>query len=358
MELRISIQVFLCRVVLACVIVTGTVNVAVASHTDDQFIAGYATAILEREFHLSGATVRVEDGVIILQSVDLVSVDRDEVIAALTAIHDVLRVEIREEAAPAAPGPVVQHILPAGKLFAPLLADPRWPHFSMAFHRYLGDRELENAGTVSFGETIIFFRDRLGSGQWEIGLQGAVFAVFDLDASSMDLINADYWVGIPVAYRSGNFSSLFRIFHQSSHLGDEFLLRNRVERVNLSYESLDLKLSYDLAQWLRIYGGGAYIFHREPSDLKPWSTQAGIELKSLSRFFDVLRPIAALDIKNWQEHDWSTDLSARAGVQIESWKMTRHKVQLMLEYFRGHSPHGQFYDRRIEYLGVGAHFYF
>jgi hypothetical protein len=38
--------------------------------------------------------------------------------------------------------------------------------------------------------------------------------------------------------------------------------------------------------------------------------------------------------------------------------MTRHKVQLMLEYFRGLSPHGQFYDRRIEYLGIGAHFYF
>ncbi|MDH4231293.1 MAG: hypothetical protein OEW04_04595, partial [Nitrospirota bacterium] len=60
MELRISIQVLLCRVILACVLVTGTVNVAVASHTDDQFIAGYATAVLEREFHISGATVRVE----------------------------------------------------------------------------------------------------------------------------------------------------------------------------------------------------------------------------------------------------------------------------------------------------------
>ncbi len=170
--------------------------------------------------------------------------------------------------------------------------------------------------------------------------------------------NADYWIGIPLSYRSGDFSGLFRIFHQSSHLGDEFLLRNRVERVNLSYESVDLKLSYDLTRWLRVYGGGGYIFHREPSDLKPWSTQAGIELKSTKRFLGVLRPIAAFDMKNWQEHRWSADISARAGVQIESWKMTRHKVQLMLEYFRGHSPHGQFYDSRIEYLGIGTHFYF
>lgn len=355
---HVSMQAFLWRFVVVCLIVIAAPGSAGAAHTDDRFIAGYATAVLERDFHLSGAIVRVENGVIILQAGDLAALDRDEVIAALTAIHDVLRVEIREGASPDAPGPVAQHILPAGKLFDPLLADPRWPHFSMAYHRYLRDRELRNAGTVSFGETVIFFRDRLGAGQWEVGLQGAVFAVFDLDASSMDLINADYWIGIPVSYRYGRFSSLFRVFHQSSHLGDEFLLRSRVERVNLSYESLDLKLSYDVARWLRIYGGGSYIFHREPSDLNPWSTQAGIELKSPSRFFGVLRPLAALDIKNWEEHNWSADLSARAGVQIESWKTTRHKVQFMLEYFKGHSPHGQFFDRSIEYLGVGAHFYF
>ena len=34
--------------------------------------------------------------------------------------------------------------------------------------------------------------------------------------------------------------------HQSSHVGDEFLLRNRLRnRVNLSYESFDLRLSYE-----------------------------------------------------------------------------------------------------------------
>jgi hypothetical protein len=44
-----------------------------------------------------------------------------------------------------------------------------------------------------------------------------------------------------------------RLFHQSSHLGDEFLLRNRVERINLSYESADLKLSYKFFALLRTF---------------------------------------------------------------------------------------------------------
>ncbi len=358
--MRLSFLSFCAHIVVALFIltVTGLVGTASAAHTDDIFIAGYASAILEREFHLSGVTVQVKDGVITLFEGDLDQVDRDAVIATLGTIHDVLRVVVREQPAQPVPGPVAQRILPAGRLFDPLIADPRWPHFSMAFHRYSGNQNLRSVGAVSFGETLIFFRNNTAHGQWEFGLQGAVFAVFDLEAESMDLINADYWIGIPVSYRTGNFSALFRLFHQSSHLGDEFILGSRPERVNLSYESLDLKFSYDLSGWLRCYGGGAFMFHREPADLKPWSTQMGIEVKSTSKFLGVLRPIGAIDIKNWEEHGWNADVSARLGVQIESWKFSRHRMQLMFEYFMGHSPNGQFYNQRIEYFGLGTHFYF
>jgi len=30
----------------------------------------------------------------------------------------------------------------------------------------------------------------------------------------------------------------------------------------------------------------------------------------------------------------------------------------LLEYFRGHSPNGQFYREKIDYLGLGMHFHF
>jgi hypothetical protein len=43
-----------------------------------------------------------------------------------------------------------------------------------------------------------------------------------------------------------------RVLHQSSHLGDEFLLRNRTTRINLSYEALDLLLSYETEFGLRL----------------------------------------------------------------------------------------------------------
>jgi hypothetical protein len=176
----------------------------------------------------------------------------------------------------------------------------------------------------------------------------------------MDLINADYLVGIPLTTRKGNFANLTRIFHQSSHLGDEFLLRGRTDRrVNLSYESVHSLFSYHLPAGFRLYAGGGYIFHKEPSDLDPWSTQFGLEYRSPWTFLGgTLRPVAAVDIQNRQESNWDTDISARAGVQFENPDFLERRLQLLLEYYQGKSPHGQFYDNSIEHVGFGMHFFF
>lgn len=250
-------------------------------------------------------------------------------------------------------------ILPDETLFDPLIADPRWPHFSVAYQRYINDDELKNVGATSFGETFPLYSGNAFGGRWITGIQAAVFAFFNLDADSMDLINADYRVGIPVAYRKDNLSGLFRIFHQSSHLGDEYLLYNKIDRVNLSYESIDLKLSYDIDKAFRVYAGTGYIFHKEPSGIDPLSAQFGMEYRSPQTFLsNRIRPIVAVDLKTWEENDWDADTSARLGFQLENIESKNRKVQLMFEYFSGHSPHGQFYNRTIEYAGLGIHFYF
>jgi len=71
----------------------------------------------------------------------------------------------------------------------------------------------------------------------------------------------------------------------------------------------------------------------------------------------VWRPIAAVDMQNREENNWHVDISARAGVQFEGVLVSRN-LQLLLEYFRGHSPNGQFYKQKLDYLGLGAHFHF
>ena len=356
---------------------------AIAGPAEDAYVAGYATAVLERQFAITGSKVTVKDGVVTVEVKGLARSGREAIAAALSSLHGVLRVEVVE--APAAPAPAAQpaaaapatvptpsgaaiqaevprrgiELLPKGYLFAPLIADPRWPHFSVVYQRFLDDRQLSNVAAVTLGETFSLLRaDAPVGGVWELGLQAGVFSLFDLDGPSSDLVNTDYIVAIPLSYRVRNLSALARVFHQSSHLGDEFLLRNRVERINLSFEAVDLRLAYEVTEWLRIYGGGGYIFRHEPRELAPWSTQFGAEVRSpWTLFGGRLRPVAALDVQHREQNDWNTDLSLRAGVQFENLPILNRKVQLLFEYFNGHSPNGQFYREKIEYFGVGLHFY-
>jgi hypothetical protein len=357
---------------------------AIAGPAEDAYVAGYATAVLERELDVKGSRISVKDGVVTVEVAGLPSSDHEKLVATLKAIPGVTRVAVTElRAAPAATspaqalppitvatpsGPIVEaevsrrglEVLPKGLLFAPLIADPRWPHFSAVYQRFQHDGRLENAAIASLGETFSLLRGPVGeSGRaWEVGLQAGVFSLFDLDAPSTDLVNSDYVVGLPLAYRARNFSTMARVYHQSSHLGDEFIIENRVERVNLSYEAVDLRLSYEVTDWLRLYAGAGYIVRGDPESLKPWSTQLGVELRSPRTFLHgTLRPLAAVDVQYREQNDWHADLSARAGVQFEKLPIFDRRVQLLLEYFNGYSPNGQFYRDQIEYVGLGLHLY-
>lgn len=342
---------------------------ASAAPPPDAWLEGYAAAVLEREVRLHVPSLRATQGVITLTEADVPPAQREHVLTVLRSIRGVTRVEMvggpppaPRESAPAGAPVVLREWqtggLPGGTLFRPLIADPRWPHFAASYQRYLHDRQLQDVAAVSFGETFTLYRDRLGPAWWEVGIQAGVFAVFDLNAESKDLVNADYLVAVPLSLRYGDWSAIFRLFHQSSHLGDEFLLRTQTERINLSYESVDLRLSYEIGDVLRLYGGGGFLFDQEPSSLDPWSVQYGLEVISpwpprSARW----RPIAAVDLQQREENDWSLDASVRAGIQIDGVLASRN-MQILLEYFRGRSPNGQFYRNRIEYFGVGAHFHF
>ncbi len=255
--------------------------------------------------------------------------------------------------------------LPEGDLFCPLLADPKEEH---SFASVLeGDfpvlREGEGVdprltmASVGLGDAfplVRFAGGGAGNGL-QIGLAGSVFAQFDLDAASFDLINADYLVGIPITARVGSFSTRLRIYHQSSHLGDEFLLRTTLARENLSFEAIDLVLSQEMGP-ARVYGGGEYIFNREPSSLASSLAHGGAEVRVGS--LRGLRLVAAVDAKFTEQHDWDPGISARAGLEFALWRDEVHPPRLwgvMVEFYDGPSPYGQFFQEQVRWLGLGLH---
>ncbi|MDD1614032.1 MAG: DUF1207 domain-containing protein [Methylococcaceae bacterium] len=371
---------------LRCIVVVGVMLIpasfAHATTQDDSYIAGYAAGVLKQSLKLEMPSLNVKDGVITLPTGSLETADRAKAVQLLSEIPGVNAVKVSEATsqqsvdnpanAAQAPGEetvsanesiiLPTGLLPKGQLFKPLIADPRWAHFSAAYRNYKsGTFDGNDIASVSFGETIPFYRSNFGQStvQWEAGIQAGVFSDFNLDASSSDLVNTDFIASAYSSMRAGQFSAFGRIYHQSSHLGDEFLLRTKLERVNLSYEGADLKLSYELPFGVRVYGGGGGLFHKEPSTLKVWSAQYGVEFRSPWRIdFLSMRPIVAADLKNYEENNWSTDVSARAGVQFDNLQVLGRNLQILAEYYNGYTPSGQFYKDKVEYAGIGAHFHF
>jgi hypothetical protein len=211
---------------------------------------------------------------------------------------------------------------PEDQIFCPLLADPKEARSFMSFlrgtFRSLDDPSGEGTSIASVGIGDSFGLVRFGGPDAGEGVQldvvGSIFAQFDMGAPSNDLINADYIIGVPLTFRRRGFSLRAKLYHQSSHLGDEYLLRDEeIVRENLSFESVELLVSQELGA-LRAYVGGERIFRREPDTLPDSLFHTGVEFRTgRARKVQLL---AGVDLKTTELHDWSPGVSARVGMEV------------------------------------------
>jgi hypothetical protein len=252
--------------------------------------------------------------------------------------------------------------VPEGQIFCPLAADPKAERSFVSYLR--GDFATiadpppgakTNIASVGLGDSFALFRyaaRRPGNGV-QLDIAAAVFSQFNLDERSFDLINADYVVGIPLTARLSGFSARLRIYHQSSHLGDEFLLNRQPERVNLSFESFEAILSQEFGA-LRIYGGGEAYFRREPYLLPSRLVHAGVEFRPV--LFGDGRLLAAFDYKLADDDTWGYGWNARGGVELARVASPGHPPRVFsvaFDWYEGTAPYGQFYRNDVRYYGVG-----
>lgn len=347
----------------------------------DEFLRGYLTALLEREMGLSPErfSLEVSGGVARVRLPGADEALRRAVEDRLSSVRDLADLIVLASP-PAAPTGKVGRavytvrealgltsesaVFPAGDVFQPLMADVKQPQFFVGIRRFqtfgqTPDPSLDTftMAAVAYGGGFGLHR-RLGRRPGEglqVGMDGALFAQFDMDAPSHDLLNADYTVGIPITYRERGFSARLRLYHQSSHLGDEFLLRYRPDRINLSYEAVQLTLSGDNGSW-RLYGGGEWLMTRDPPDLQRGSLQTGLEFRGSDPLLWGGRPVAALDVKSYGENGWTPSYSFRAGLEFGPPDLARRHLRLMAEGYRGFAPYGQFYREKVEYVGLAVTF--
>ena len=177
--------------------------------------------------------------------------------------------------------------------------------------------------------------------------------------ASNDLINADYIIGLPLTFRRNGFSVRAKLYHQSSHLGDEYLLRERGDRprepvVRVGGTARSRRRSVRFAS----YGGGERIFRREPDTLPDSVFHAGVELRTgRARRVQMLAGVDVEDdraprlVAGGERRASASRSDARAPKDIPGGSSC-----CCLEVYQGPSPYGQFFQDDISYIGAGIHF--
>jgi hypothetical protein len=250
-------------------------------------------------------------------------------------------------------------LFPHDAPFRSPLADPAEPRVFMSRLEVGRDAGDFSAVLIGLGADFGLLRRRGAAPDdgWQLSVFGSIQSLFNLDLPGDALVNTDYRIGFPVTWRNRAFSTRARLYHQSSHLGDELILGgNAPRRVDLSFEALDLLVAWERSG-VRVYGGGSHTISSSTGSYKGAGVQAGFDYIGAPGVFGQ-RLVAGVDVKWLEPADWHSGVSAKAGISLGRQSLERRAVTLLLEAYEGFAPFGQFFVERFSYRGVTLQFDF
>jgi hypothetical protein len=241
--------------------------------------------------------------------------------------------------------------------FRRLIADPRHIQLGVSYYRLQGRDSSDVALGHSWGMARWYSHEDYWMWQWN--LEAMAYSRFTVGGSVNRFETVDFLANLPISVRHDGFSAKGMLFHDSSHLGDDYIRRTGDTGFRYSVEGARVIASYEPQPWARVYGGATYLLHTIPSPAR-WTLQSGFELTSkdleLSRKYPV-RVFLAQDLQSRENVQWNLNSRSMLGVTLGFHDVPRY-MRIYVGYFDGHSPYGQFFARREHYadLGVSLHF--
>lgn len=252
------------------------------------------------------------------------------------------------------------------ELYQPMLANPRQVIYGIGYRG--GDRVIgDNVIYVSLGDDFPIFR-WLDVWPWrgdlQIGIEAGIWSVFNLNphpniAGGTELVNTDFYVGIPLAYAINKWVYRLRGYHISSHLGDEFMVNHPTfHRVNPSFEAIDFFISYQGTSNIRVYLGPGFIVHSDDSyPMKRFYVEYGGEFRFLTKKLSYHQlygnGLLAVYFRNWQYQHWSIDSTFMVGYEWSKLQDYGRKIRILASFHHGFSAEGQFSKKRTDYGTIG-----
>jgi len=241
-------------------------------------------------------------------------------------------------------------VLPDGLIYRSYLAGAKEPRFASA---WVYEQDLGWIWDVALGGRVGILRygteDDDRPHGWQIDLEGAAFPRLDLE-HDRDLVSADFRAGVPITFGRDRFQTKFAYYHLSSHLGDEFMVRNRsLSRINYVRDALVWGVSFYCVDDLRIYTEAAWSFYTD-GGAEPWEFQFGVDYTPAGPSGIRGTPFFAINGHLREESDFGGNLVVQTGWQ---WRGdSGHLFRMGVQYFAGKSDQFEFFDQYEEKLGL------
>jgi hypothetical protein len=247
------------------------------------------------------------------------------------------------------------HWVPGGLIYHSYMAGPHEPRMALVTFYESGDgRTLMDAtlggrvGMLQYGNG-----DACNPEGFQLDFFGAAIARLDVE-NRQDLDSTDYVFGLPLTWGDPRLQFKCGYAHLSSHLGDEFAIRNPgslAQRINYLRDEIEFGTSYYIVPAWRTYGEVAWAFHRS-GGAEPLAFQFGSELSQPGPTNGELVPFVAVNARLREELDFGGDLSLQAGWLRRG--LVGQTLRFGLHYYNGKSSQSQFFTTSEQQIGAGV----
>lgn len=204
------------------------------------------------------------------------------------------------------------HLLPESLIYRSYLAGVKESRMSGHLVSIDGDGTIWDS---TLGARVGLFRFGSGDGPmpqgFQVDVEGSAQVRLDVD-NEVDVRAVDFRAGVPLTYGWGNQQTKLAYYHLSSHLGDEFLLKNPgYPRLNYARDVVVLGHSIYLPNDVRIYGEVGYAFYNIVAE--HWEFQFGAEYAPMCPTGIHGAPFLATNVHLREELDYGGTFVAQAG---------------------------------------------
>lgn len=220
-----------------------------------------------------------------------------------------------------------------------------------------GDSQFgaETEAAVGIGETFPVLALRRGPRPISLGFGVQVYGQFSLSDPRSALISNDWVVGIHTAAELGAWELVAQIYHESSHLGDEYADHFSATRLDWTREVGVLRARYRTGRW-SLYAEGSYLLQRKLPLRRP---AAAVALDYTGAAWHLggqpIRPVAGVFLTGDAATAWRIGTFARAGFEFPG-VMPSRQLALSLVAHDGLSTQRQFFAEPNRYLGFELRF--